>query len=187
MTGKKVWLRSHWWCYMACCLLTPIHYLNQCWLTICEVCGIHMKKILLECCEVKIFKFIAKIGLKSSHLKLQLHLSGVNEVENCCGFYHGNFINRSRLRDCLLLAFIDCPSFQVKSNVSCSSWDATALVLLHKRCWMPSQPPTTAPMTLGRSNVTSHSMISYHQISVTCCDPCDTIWSHRCGLTLNQF
>ena len=38
---------------MACCLTAPSHYINQCSLTICGTCGIHLRAISLETLEIQ--------------------------------------------------------------------------------------------------------------------------------------
>ena len=54
---------------MACCLTAPSHYLNQCWLRISEVFGIHMMAISQKMKILK--KFIAEMSLKFTNLRLR--------------------------------------------------------------------------------------------------------------------
>ena len=63
---------------MACYLLAPSHYLNQCWLTIKETlnAGIHSGVMFTWLLKIS----IPKLCLNFTHLKPQRHLSGTNEL-----------------------------------------------------------------------------------------------------------
>ena len=61
---------------MACCLMAPSHYVNQCWLIISEVPLLHLRALSLD--DVKIQ--INKIRLKIAVLKWHLVIPGANEL-----------------------------------------------------------------------------------------------------------
>ena len=62
---------------IACCLMAPSHYLNQCWLIIREVfLGIHLRTISQEILKISILDMCLKI----TSLWLQLHLLKTNEL-----------------------------------------------------------------------------------------------------------
>ena len=62
---------------MACCLTAPSHYLNQYWLIINGICGIHL---LPTSQEIHVIS-ICKIGLKITSIKLLLCLPEVDELK----------------------------------------------------------------------------------------------------------
>ena len=64
---------------MAFCLPAPSHYLNQCWLIICEVQRHHIRTISLEMPQPS----ITKICLKITYLKFHSNFSGANELTHC--------------------------------------------------------------------------------------------------------
>ena len=60
---------------MACCLMAPSRYLNQCWLKSSNAFhGIHLRAISQEVHEI----LFHKLSLKITLLKLQLHIPGVD-------------------------------------------------------------------------------------------------------------
>ena len=61
---------------MACCLMAPSHYLNQCWPIINEFRGIHYKPISQKVLEIS----IPNMSLKNTLTKLLPHLAGPNEL-----------------------------------------------------------------------------------------------------------
>ena len=74
---------------MACCLTTPSHYPNQCWLLINELCSIHLTIILHDVLKISFNKMSLKITL----LQLLSHLPGINDYElTHCGLVtpHGD-------------------------------------------------------------------------------------------------
>ena len=62
---------------MACCLMAPSHYLNQRWLIISKVCGIHMRAISQKIPQPS----ITKISLKITYLKFYSTLPGANKLK----------------------------------------------------------------------------------------------------------
>ena len=63
---------------MACCLMAPSHYLNQCWLIISEVQWHSYQGNLTRMSQSS----ITKICLKITCLKFHSNFSGVNELTN---------------------------------------------------------------------------------------------------------
>ena len=62
---------------MACCLMAPSHYLNQCWLIIrVRSCGFHVRAISQELPQWS----ITKIYLKITCLKFHTNFPGANEL-----------------------------------------------------------------------------------------------------------
>ena len=88
-TMKKIALIVIWWqrsgstlaSVMACCLMAPIHYLNQCWLIIKVFCGIHLWAILQEKVFMTLFCYM---HLEIILLKLLPYLPGTNELNSVC-------------------------------------------------------------------------------------------------------
>ena len=66
---------------MACCLMAPSHYLNQCWLIITKVqwCS-HLRTISLEISQPS----VTKINLKIIFLRFYWNLPGANELRSIC-------------------------------------------------------------------------------------------------------
>ena len=62
---------------MACCLLAPSHYLNQCWLTISE--GNHLRAISQKIPLIS----INEINWKITYIKFHSNLTGANELSPC--------------------------------------------------------------------------------------------------------
>ena len=78
---------------MACCLMAPSHYLNQCWLIIVMSIDIHLRAILQKIPHPPIIKINLKITflkisfksprdqwVKITDVRLQLHLLGTNKL-----------------------------------------------------------------------------------------------------------
>ena len=63
---------------MACCLMTPSHYLNQCWLDRSWVrpCGIHLRTISRQMLQISVLD----LSLKLTDWGLHLYLQGINEL-----------------------------------------------------------------------------------------------------------
>ena len=64
-----IWWDKYWWALalvMACCLMAPSHYLNQCWLLISEVlwCSCHLRAISQHLPQILFCIMILKIILK---------------------------------------------------------------------------------------------------------------------------
>ena len=78
---------------MAYCLKVPSHYLNQYWLIIKGVCGIHLSTISQEMLKILILEY----SLKITQSKLQPHLPGANELMavlwHLCQKYSFSFCN----------------------------------------------------------------------------------------------
>ena len=64
---------------MACCLMAPSHYLNQCWLII-KSSDIHIRAISQEMPQPT----ITKIRLKITYLKFHSNFPGANELKSRC-------------------------------------------------------------------------------------------------------
>ena len=60
---------------MTCCLTAPSHYLNQCWLNICQVLWHYLREISQEIFRISIPDIILKI----TNTRLWPHLPGANE------------------------------------------------------------------------------------------------------------
>ena len=80
---------------MACCLMAPSHYLDQCWLVINMVLWILPRAISQDMLNISVLD----INLNISHLRLQPHLTGANKlVPSLCDSYsliHSNMIPQS--------------------------------------------------------------------------------------------
>ena len=61
---------------MTCCLMAPSRYMNQCWLLISEVCGIHLRAITQWVLKL----LLGMMSLKKLLVKLLPHLPGANEL-----------------------------------------------------------------------------------------------------------
>ena len=68
---------------MACCLMTPSHYLNQCWLIISHPTDIDWRAVSRKIPQPS----ITKICLKITYLKFQSNLPGSNELKVVYGYF----------------------------------------------------------------------------------------------------
>ena len=71
---------------MACCLMSPSHYQNQCWLVIMKTCGVLLRAISQQLPNLL-------LCIKSLKIKLLPHLPGANEL-NCLLVLSTMFENR---------------------------------------------------------------------------------------------
>ena len=87
ITFDSLWPSDAIWCWgswstlvqvMACCLMASSHYLNQCWLIICEVFWYLLEDSFTG--NAQHIYLIFNMSLKIPNVMLQLHLPGDNEL-----------------------------------------------------------------------------------------------------------
>ena len=92
---------------MACCLMAPSHYLNQCWLITKE----RLMPFIWGQCLLKSQPSVTKISLKTRFLKFHSNLPGGNELK----LYHGVYDILSYLAT---LEMMLCPVGTMNPNLN---------------------------------------------------------------------
>ena len=112
---------------MACCLMAPSHYLNQCWLIFILVPWHSSEDIIIKDLRIP----INKKRLKIAHLKLNPDLPGANELMARCNQTTNNYIQCTKA--------MTGEGWYVASNYT--NGDTTVYQL-----------PTIKPLIVGTSN-----------------------------------
>ena len=80
-TNWLIWCNEIWstlFQVMACCLMAPSHYFNQCWLTTIGSCAIHLGTVSLEVLKTKTVSEMSWIHTFKSHN--QSPFPGANDI-----------------------------------------------------------------------------------------------------------